>query len=103
MKKWKCSRKPQPYKVPEEIIGTSFENAPLYIIIAYWALCKKKPVTVNDVCKKFNISMRRASDLLEYLTEQGERYVKAECFLLPQRPNSRLIRRAWIVTDVVIE
>ncbi|QHS44912.1 CaiF/GrlA family transcriptional regulator [Klebsiella michiganensis] len=96
----KPSKKPQPYKLPSEIEGTPYENAPLYLAVAYWAYLQKKAVTVSDVRKSFGISFRRASDLLEYLTEQGSKVVSAECFLLPQPTGCRLKRRAWRVSSL---
>ncbi|WP_430749905.1 CaiF/GrlA family transcriptional regulator [Cronobacter malonaticus] len=98
----KSSRKPQPYNLPPEVKGTPYENAPLYLAVAYWALQQKAAVTVSDVRKSFNISFRRASDLLEYLTEQGSEVVRAECYLLPQPIGCRLKRRAWKVTGIHI-
>ena len=96
----KSSRKPQSYKLPDELKGGPYENMPLYIIIAHWALLRGNIVTVRDVCQGFNISIRRASDFLEYLTEQGSMNIDAECFLLPQPTNSRLKRRAWRVIRI---
>ncbi|ENZ7198177.1 CaiF/GrlA family transcriptional regulator [Klebsiella variicola] len=99
-KYYRRSRKPQPYRVPEEIKGTPYEDLPLYMIIARWALERGGMVTVRDVRLNFNISIRRASDLLEYLTEQGSKVVKAECFLLPLPAGSRFKRRIWRVISV---
>ncbi|HBV7342420.1 TPA: CaiF/GrlA family transcriptional regulator [Klebsiella variicola] len=93
----KSSRKPQPYILPPEVEGTACESAPLYLAVAYWAYQQKKAVTVSDVRKSFNISFRRASDLLEYLMEQGSKVVSAECYLLSQPTGCRLKRRAWRV------
>jgi hypothetical protein len=94
------ARKPQPYKIPPEIKGSLYLDFPLYMIIAYWALLRGEPVTVRDVRLAFNISLRRASDMLEYLTEQGSKAVQAECFLLPPSGNSKCKRRAWRILSV---
>lgn len=98
-KHWR-SRTPQPYQVPDELRKIPYNNYPLYILVANWALIKGEAITVKDVRKNFNISLRRASDLLEYLTEQGAHNVTARCFYLPQVKTSKLKRRAWKVTDI---
>lgn len=94
------ARKPQPYQIPPELKGTPYLDYPLYIIIAHWALLRGEPVTVRDVRLAFNISLRRASDMLEYLTEQGRKVVHAECFLLPPSGKNKCKRRAWIIFSV---
>ena len=94
------ARKPQSYQIPPELMGTTYLNYPLYLIIAYWALLLAEPVTVRDVRLAFNISLRRASDMLEYLTEQGGKVVQAECFLLPPSGKSKCKRRAWRIFSV---
>ncbi|WPS11052.1 CaiF/GrlA family transcriptional regulator (plasmid) [Klebsiella aerogenes] len=98
-KHWR-SRTPQPYQVPEELRKVPYDDYPLYILVANWALLKGEAITVKDVRTNFNISLRRASDLLEYLTEQGAHNVTAQCFYLPQVKPSKLKRRAWKVTDI---
>ncbi|HBY1516530.1 TPA: CaiF/GrlA family transcriptional regulator [Klebsiella aerogenes] len=98
-KHWR-SRSPQPYLLPEELKVFSCEQYPLYILVANWAFLKGESVTVKDVRTSFSISLRRASDLLEYLTEQGSRNVTAQCFYLPQSGTSKLKRRAWKVTGI---
>lgn len=95
-----ASRTPLPYSLPTEIEGDLCKDAPLYIAIAYWAVQRESAVTVSDVRKKFKISMRRASDLLEYLTGQGAAIIEAECYLLPQPAGCRLKRRAWRVFGI---
>ncbi|HGY4580025.1 TPA: CaiF/GrlA family transcriptional regulator [Klebsiella variicola] len=99
-KYYRRSYKLHPYRVPEEIKGTPYEDLPLYIMIARWALQRGGVVTVRDIRLNFNISIRRASDLLEYLAEQGSKVVKAECFLLPLPEDSRFKRRAWRVISI---
>ncbi|WP_081005650.1 CaiF/GrlA family transcriptional regulator [Trabulsiella odontotermitis] len=93
-------RKPQPYRIPPELEKEFCENLPLYMIIAYWALLKGTPVTVRDVRLAFEISLRRASDLLEYLTEQGSKVVQAECYMIPSIRGGKCMCRAWNVMSV---
>ncbi|HAU5637869.1 CaiF/GrlA family transcriptional regulator [Citrobacter amalonaticus] len=67
-----------------------------YVLVAFWGLRQRKPVTVRDVRLAFCISFRQASDILEYMTERGSAIVEAECRLRhPER-----MRREWLVTAV---
>jgi hypothetical protein len=96
------TRKLQPFRLPPELEDTLCVDTdlPLYVLIACWALLKRTPVTVRDVRLAFDISLRRASDLLEYMTEQGAGVVQAECVLLPSVRGKKCMCRAWMVFSV---
>lgn len=96
------SRKHQPFRLPPELKEFNERNpgAPFYILVACWAFLKGTPVTVRDVREEFQVSLRRASDLLEYLTEHGTDTVHAECVLIPAAQGSKCVRRAWTVFKV---
>ncbi|WP_169741194.1 CaiF/GrlA family transcriptional regulator [Trabulsiella guamensis] len=93
-------RKPQPFRTPPELNEESYAGLPLYMLIAHWALLRGVPVTVRDVRLAFDITLRRASDLLEYLTEQGSRVVEAECYLVPSPRGGKCMCRAFRVISI---
>ncbi|MDS4039469.1 CaiF/GrlA family transcriptional regulator [Citrobacter amalonaticus] len=94
------SRKPKPYQTPPELQDEKYLNLPLYMLVAYWALLKGIPVTVKDVRLTFNISLRRASDLLEYITEQGAKAVESELFLIPSPRGGKCKCRALRIISI---
>ncbi|HBR1414073.1 TPA: CaiF/GrlA family transcriptional regulator [Klebsiella pneumoniae] len=94
------TRKHRSFRLPTELSDMEDTSLPLYILVAYWGLRQNKPVTVRDVRQAFCISLRRASDILEYMTEQGSEIVEAECRLCPLKPGDRRMRREWRVTAV---
>lgn len=93
------TRKHYSFDLPTELNDVP-AGLPLYLLVALWALRQNRPVSVRDVRGAFKISLRRASDILEYIAEQGERNVKATCFLRPLRQGDRRMRREWHVTAV---
>ncbi|HHD2902401.1 CaiF/GrlA family transcriptional regulator [Enterobacter kobei] len=97
----KRSRTPQKFTLPLEIEDLKNKNIPLYMLVALWSFRKNELVTVRSVSIAFEISIRRASDLLEYLTEQGEEHVIAECVVSPLRHGDKRMRRTWRVTDII--
>lgn len=94
------SRKPKPYRTPPELQDEKYLNLPLYMLVAYWALLKGSPVTVKDVRLAFNISLRRASDLLEYITGQGAKAVQSELFLIPSPRGGKCKCRALRIISI---
>lgn len=94
------SRKHQLFRLPVELQDLEGKNLPLYILIALWGLRKREPLTVKDVRHGFGLSIRRASDILEYMTEQGDKVVEVICYLRPMKSGDRRMRREWIVTAV---
>ncbi|WP_407578979.1 CaiF/GrlA family transcriptional regulator [Citrobacter koseri] len=94
------TRKHQSFRLPAELEDMGDAGLPLYVLVAYWGLRQRKPVTVRDVRQAFGLSLRRASDILEYMTEQGSEIVEAECHLRPLKPGDRRMRREWRVTAV---
>ncbi|HCM1955515.1 TPA: CaiF/GrlA family transcriptional regulator [Salmonella enterica subsp. salamae serovar 9,46:z4,z24:z39:z42] len=50
----------------------------LYQAIACWALLQEKPVTVLDVSLAFQVTERRASDVLHYITHDAGDTVQSE-------------------------
>lgn len=93
------TRKHYPFDLPAELNDVP-AGLPLYLLVALWALRQNRPVSVRDVRGAFRISLRRASDVLEYMSGQGERNVKVTCFLRPLRQGDRRMRREWHVTTV---
>ncbi|WP_072185440.1 CaiF/GrlA family transcriptional regulator [Citrobacter sp. CtB7.12] len=94
------SRKLKPYQTPSALHGEKYLNLPLYMLVAYWALLKGSPITVKDVRLTFNISLRRASDLLEYITDQGSKAVESELFLIPSPRGGKCKCRALRVISI---
>lgn len=94
------TRKHKPFRLPAELEDIGEAGLPLYVLVAYWGLRQGKSVTVRDVRQAFGLSLRRASDILEYMTEQGRNIVETECHLRPLKPGDRRMRREWRVTAV---
>lgn len=94
------TRKHKPFRLPAELEDMGEAGLPLYVLVAYWGLRQGKSVTVRDVRQAFGLSLRRASDILEYMTEQGSDIVETECHLRPLKPGDRRMRREWRVTAV---
>lgn len=94
------TRKRYSYNLPSELEDVSDANLPLYVLVALWALRQKRPVTVRDVRNAFDLSLRRASDVLEYMTEQGSSVVEARCTLRPLCDGDKRKRREWHVYAV---
>lgn len=99
---WYTTRKNKPFRLPTELDDIRKSGLPLYVLVAYWGLRQRKPVTVMDVRQAFGLSFRRAIDILEYITEQGE-IVEVECNLRPLKPGDGRMRREWKVTTVYSE
>lgn len=97
------TRKHQSFCLPPELEDVGYVTLPLYVLVALWALRQNRPVTVRDVRNAFALSLRRASDVLEYLTEQGAGIVEASCTLRPVSHGDRRMRREWLVTAVYDE
>ncbi|HAT6805034.1 TPA: CaiF/GrlA family transcriptional regulator [Citrobacter freundii] len=97
------TRKNQPFFLPAGLEDVSHAKLPLYVLVALWALRQNRAVTVSDVRKAFGLSLRRAIDVLEYLTEQGDGKVEASCSLCPVGQKDRRKRREWRVTAVYSE
>lgn len=96
------TRKKTSYTLPKELVFYSSRNLPLYVLIALWGAVIESPITVSDVRNAFNISMRRAVDLLEYPIKYGDERITSTCVYISPHPKSHLIRRAWIITSVDI-
>ncbi|HCI6753667.1 TPA: CaiF/GrlA family transcriptional regulator [Klebsiella quasipneumoniae subsp. quasipneumoniae] len=94
------ARLPLAFTLPEGYTDGRYSGMPLYMIVAFWALHQSRPVTVKDVRINFGISIRRASDLLEYISEKGNKYISAECFLTLPPGGGRIKRRAWLVSNI---
>lgn len=94
------TRKHQSFRLPAELEDMGDAGLPLYVLVAYWGLRRRKPMTVRDVREAFGLSLRRASDILEYMSEQGSDIVEAECRLRPLKQGDRRMRREWRVTVV---
>lgn len=94
------TRKHKSFWLPAEIEDMREAGLPLYVLVAYWGLRQGKPVTVRDVRLAFGLSLRRASDILEYMMEQGGNIVETECHLRPLKHGDRRMRREWRVTAV---
>ncbi|HCI6905689.1 TPA: CaiF/GrlA family transcriptional regulator [Klebsiella pneumoniae] len=97
------TRKKSSYILPKELACYSDKKLPLYVLVALWGVTIKSPITVNDVRKAFNVSMRRAVDLLEYPTKYGDERIVSKCDYITPQPKSCLIRRAWTITSVDID
>ncbi|HAU5638605.1 CaiF/GrlA family transcriptional regulator [Citrobacter amalonaticus] len=94
------TRKHRTFRLPAELDDVRDFNLPLYILVALWAIRMRQPVTVRMVRDVFCISLRRASDVLEYMTEQGASVIDAECVVRPIRQGDKRMRREWVVTCI---
>lgn len=94
------SRVPQPFLLPEGFVIPHYSCMPLYMIVAYWALAQCRPVTVKDVRTNFGISIRRASDLLEYISEKCSDSIKVDYCLVHPCKGKKLRRREWMVKSI---
>jgi len=97
------TQKKQPFCLPAGLEDVTYAKLPLYILVAIWALRQNRAVTVSDVRKAFCLPLRRAIDILEYLTEQGTGKVEVSCHLCPVSQDDRRKRREWRVTAVYSE
>lgn len=88
------------FRLPVELEDLSDLNLPLYVSVALWGLCRGKSITVRDVQQAFCISIRRASDILNYMTERGSGVVETKCNLRPLKQGDRRMRREWRVVAV---
>ena len=59
--------RPQPFYTPNSLRTPQYQGLPLHMLVAWWVLQQKAPVTVRDVSETFHITPRRASDTLLYL------------------------------------
>lgn len=94
------ARTPQPFLLPEGFSIYRYSSMPLYMIVAYWALAQRRPVTVKDVRTSFGITIRRASDLLEYISEKCSDSIKVDYHLAYPFKGKKLKRREWTVLSI---
>lgn len=95
----KC-RKPYSFQLPVELEDLRGVNLPLYVFVALWGLRRGEPLTVKNVRQAFSLSIRQASDVLEYMTEQGNNVVEVKCRLRPLKQGDRRMRREWQIVTV---
>ncbi|ECL8479771.1 CaiF/GrlA family transcriptional regulator [Salmonella enterica subsp. enterica] len=53
-------------------------EAPLYLAVAVWGLRQERIITMEDICRGFCITRRRAGDILHYIAHEGQRWVTSE-------------------------
>ena len=94
------SKQNRQFILPPELNDVGSEKFPLYILVALWAFRQGKPVTVKMVREAFSISIRRASDILEYMMEHGEGVIDAVCTVHYIEQGDRRLRRVWVVRGV---
>ncbi|ECJ6126307.1 hypothetical protein QDX92_004649 [Salmonella enterica] len=50
----------------------------LYRSVAGWALLEGRPVTVSDIADTFDLSLRQAGDIMQFLLEEAGAYLQTE-------------------------
>ncbi|MBU9839044.1 CaiF/GrlA family transcriptional regulator [Rahnella aceris] len=68
------------YHLPQELLGI---NAPtLYLAVAHWGLRKGAGFTRDEISKVFRITLRRAADVMTYITTAKSDVVNCETRLV---------------------
>lgn len=94
------TKKNKSYSLPQEIKHLFTNNYPLYVLIAMWACRRSEPVTVRDVRVAFGLTMRRASDMMEYISEHAGKDIDVQCSVNYLSSSDRRLRRSWQITRV---